>query len=159
MPGMDLEILSGLSQMDDDDMAGAMMGLSQFNYLAGDDDDAETQMMLGALAGYNPELAMMMGWNPFSAAWKGIKALGRGARKVGNALLPGQPFGGGRPARKAAVAQALATQRALAATNPLAQPTPLSAVQPQLPVFPIAAVACSRSASRTVRLPRPARPS
>src|SRR5574342_116923 len=132
MPGMDLEILSGLSQLDDDDMAGAMMGATSFNYLAGDDD--ETQMMLGALAGYNPELAMMMGWNPFSAAWKGLKAVGRGARSVGRAVLPGAIGQALLPvARKAAVQQALMQQ---AARNPLAQQTPLSAVQPQLPGVP-----------------------
>jgi hypothetical protein len=140
---MDLEILSGLQNLDDDGMAGAMMGLDQFNYLSGD-DDPETQMMLGALAGYNPELAMMMGWNPFSTVWKGVKALGRGAQKVGNALLPGNPFGGVH--KKAAVRNALAAhQTALARppmpaynpyANPLAQPTPLSAVQPQLPGVP-----------------------
>lgn len=139
MPGMDLEILSGLQNLEDDGYgsAGAMMGLDQFNYLSGQ-DDAETQMMLGALAGYNPELAMMMGWNPFSSLWKGVKAVGRGARSVGNALLPGQPFGGGhRPtAPKAAVANALAAHRGALAQSPLAMPTPLSAVQPQLPGVP-----------------------
>ncbi len=133
MPGMDLEILSGLSQLDDDgySSAGAMMGFNEFNYLAGDDEE---QAMLGALAGYNPELAMMMGWNPFGAAWRGIKAVGRGAQKVGNALLPGNPFGGvRRTAPKAAIARALTAH---AAASPLAQATPLAAVQPQLPGVP-----------------------
>jgi hypothetical protein len=50
---MDLEILSGLASMADDDM----MGVEDFNYLAGDDDLGA----LGYLEGYNPELAMMMG--------------------------------------------------------------------------------------------------
>ncbi|MGE3392212.1 MAG: hypothetical protein AB7O21_19560 [Gammaproteobacteria bacterium] len=106
------------------------MGLDAFNYLAGGDDDYETQQMLGVIAGYNPELAMMMGWNPFSTLWKGAKAVGRGLKKVGGAVLPGA-VGNllGLNARKQAI-------RRLAAQSPLAQQTPLSAVQPQLPGVP-----------------------
>lgn len=132
MPGMDLEILSGLME------GGAMMGAAptSFNYLAGQDD--ETQMMLGALAGYNPELAMMMGWNPLSALWKGVKAVGHGAARAADWALPGavgQALGlhhTGSPAHKMAVQRALVAH----AQSPMAQQTPLSAVQPQLPGVP-----------------------
>jgi hypothetical protein len=60
---MDLELLSGLAEMEGDDDAGigalmgALMGARDFDF-AGDDDMGE---LMGALAGYNPELAMMMG--------------------------------------------------------------------------------------------------
>lgn len=61
MPGMDLELLSGLAEMEGDgDMGalmGALMGARDFDF-AGDDELGE---LMGALAGYNPELAMMMG--------------------------------------------------------------------------------------------------
>lgn len=64
MPGMDLELLSGLAEMEGDDIGddvgalmGALMGARDFDF-AGDDDMGE---LMGALAGYNPELAMMMG--------------------------------------------------------------------------------------------------
>lgn len=127
MPGMDLEILSGLQMLDDDEMSGAMMGLDSFNYLSGDDD--ETEAMLGALAGYNPEMAMMMGWNPLKWAAKKVKGA---ARKI-------NPFGGGG-GKKAAIGKALALAAAAGggalARNPMAQSTPLSAVQPQLPGVP-----------------------
>ena len=128
MPGMDLEILSGLQALaDDDDMSGAMMGLDSFNYLAGDDDDQE-QAMLGMIAGYNPELAMMMGWNPFSALKKGAQRVGRGVKG-----LFGR--GGGRKPVSPAV-QAIARLAAGQAQSPLARSTPLSAVQPQMPGVP-----------------------
>jgi len=125
---MDLEILSGLQMLDDDEMSGAMMGLDEFNYLSGE-DDAE-QAMLGALAGYNPEMAMMMGWNPFSWAKKKVKGV---AKKL-------NPFGGGG-GKKAAIAKALQLAAAtggaaLAAPAPFSRPTPLAAVQPQLPGVP-----------------------
>lgn len=150
MPGMDLELLSGLQNMEDsDDMnsavaammgalagggGGNMMGAEAFNYLAGmadDDDDDPRQVMLGAIAGYNPELAMMMGWNPFSTVWKGIKKVGRFGKKAGRAILPGAVGNLLFP-----MAQAAALQRAAKAASPFAQPTPLSAVQPQLPGVP-----------------------
>jgi hypothetical protein len=123
MAGMDLEILSGLYGDDNGDMSGDMMGLDSFNYLAGGDDGAE-QAMLGAIAGYNPELAMMMGWNPLSALKRGAGAVGR---KFG--------FGGGKSPNKML---ALAKVAALAkmTQNPLAQSTPMSAVQPQMPGVP-----------------------
>lgn len=121
MAGMDLEILSGLAEME-----GDMMGASTFNYLGGEDDGE--QQLLGAIAGYNPELAMMMGWNPLSALRSGASFLKRKA------------FGGGG-ASKAAIAatamKALASQRqAQAQASPFAQPTPLSVVQPNLPGVP-----------------------
>ena len=127
MAGMDLEILSGLADMD---MEGDMMGATSFNYLGammGEDD--QEQQLLGAIAGYNPELAMMMGWNPLSALKKGAGFLKRKA------------FGAARTASPAVIAatamKALATQRqAQAMQSPLAAPTPLSVVQPNLPGVP-----------------------
>lgn len=131
MAGMDLEILSGLQGFDDD-MSGDMMGAPEtFNYLGAmmGAEDAE-QEMLGLIAGYNPELAMMMGWNPFSALKRGAKWVGRKAFGAGKAAL--------NPAAVAATAmKALTHQRAAQAMqNPLARPTPLSAVQPQMPGVP-----------------------
>lgn len=140
MPGMDLEILSGLAQLADQngDMSGSMMGLDSFNYLAGDDDDDDG--LLGAIAGYNPELAMMMGWNPLNVIKHAIdprtpfRLLTQGGRK--------KIFGGGK-GRGAAQNQAQKAMATMAAAqmmrqsqSPLAQQTPLSVVQPQLPGVP-----------------------
>jgi len=117
MPGMDLEILSGLQGMDDDDG----MGFDSFNYLAGEDDGE--QAMLGMIAGYNPELAMMMGWNPLSALKRGAGAVGR-------------KFGIGKKSPSKMLALAKVAALAKATQSPLAQSTPLSAVQPQMPGVP-----------------------
>jgi hypothetical protein len=160
MPGMDLELLSGLQQLSDDDMSGgprfagdlmgALMGQQQpqaFNYLAGYQQQPQAfnylaglemspqeearQAYLQQLAGYNPELAMMMGWNPFSALknaakWVGQKAGGLVSQVpvAGNLLSQLIPFGGQRP------------QLPPPPPSPMAQPTPLSAVQPHMPGVP-----------------------
>jgi len=126
MAGMDLEILSGLQQMEDD-MSGDMMGLDSFNYLAGGDDDGG---MLGAIAGYNPELAMMMGWNPWGAIKKAVDP------RTPFRMLKQQFGRGGRTApaaQQAAVLQALVKAQG---QSPLARQTPLSAIQPQMPGVP-----------------------
>jgi hypothetical protein len=148
MPGMDLEILSGLASMmgDDDDMSGAMMGMQNFNYLAGDDGE---QAMLGAIAGYNPELAMMMGWSPWGAIktaidprtpFKAIANLAKGKNPfaAGNALGVGKPNRAAQLQKALQVAQQGQAMQAMAAqqASPFAQPTPLSMVQPQLPGVP-----------------------
>jgi hypothetical protein len=154
MPGMDLELLSGLQRLSDDDMSGApqwgdmgdlmgnqpqafnylaglgaMMGAQPqaFNYLAGmqmSQEEEARQAMLGNLAGVNPELAMMMGWNPFSAikdaaSWVGKKALSLSplARLTGLHNLVNRPHHPPPP-------------------PPMAQPTPMSAVQPHMPGVP-----------------------
>lgn len=136
MPGMDLELLSGLAQMDDDSMEGALMGAlmgsapstfnmlsghDSFNYLGNDDDDDPQQAMLGAIAGYNPELAMMMGWNPFSAIAKGAKWAGKKALS---------------PLAMLARGAGVLPRRSPPQLSPMARPTPLAAVQPQMPGVP-----------------------
>jgi hypothetical protein len=145
---MDLELLSGLQQLGDTNgdmsgnlmgnLMGQMMGAQSFNYLAGYGGDGggfepqaqQQQAMLGMIAGYNPELAMMMGWNPFgaikdAAKWVGNRATGAaGAMFNPMAHLAARALGlggGGHPAPS---------------PSPLAQPTPLSAVQPQMPGVP-----------------------
>lgn len=166
MPGMDLELLSGLQALDDDSLSGApwgaygngnggannnaMMGAlmgalmgnnpaafnylagappSQFNYLAGDDEDAR-QTMLGAIAGVNPELAMMMGWNPFGALKSAASWIGKQARGALPALMPGvgsllqRVLPGGHP------------HHPPPPPSPMAAPTPMSAVQPHMPGVP-----------------------
>jgi hypothetical protein len=160
MPGMDLELLSGLQQLSDDDMSGAprvagdlmgaLMGQQQpqafnylagmmghqpqsFNYLAGlqmSPQEEARQAYLQQLAGYNPELAMMMGWNPFSAIkdaakWVGQKAGGLVSHLPGGNLLSHLiPFGGQHHPHHPPP------------PPPMAQPTPLSAVQPHMPGVP-----------------------
>jgi len=121
MAGMDLEILSGLQGLDDD-MSG---GPESFNYL-GDmmgamQGDMEGNDVLDTIAGYNPELAMMMGWNPLSAIKKLVKRGGGIARKAAT-------FNPAAAAIKALVRQG--------GQSPLARSTPLSAVQPQMPGVP-----------------------
>jgi hypothetical protein len=162
---MDLELLSGLQQLSDEDMSGAprygyggggdmmgaLMGNQQpqafnylgalmgnqpqsFNYLGalmgqmGPQEEAR-QAMLQQLAGVNPELAMMMGWNPFSAIkdaakWVGQKAGGLVSHLpvAGNLLSHLIPFG--------------AQHHPHHPPPPMAQPTPLSAVQPHMPGVP-----------------------
>jgi hypothetical protein len=90
---MDLEILSGLASMADDDMSGAA---EDFNFLAGDDDMGD----IGYLEGYNPELAMMMGRRRRRA-----KAMRRALRNpmarpmplsAVQPMMPGVPDRGGR---------------------------------------------------------------
>jgi len=144
---MDLELLSGLAALDDDDMSGgpqmaalmgALMGQQHqaFNYLSGygpqafnfageDDYEDPHQAMLGAIAGYNPELAMMMGWNPFSAVAKGTKWLGKKAISPFAAL-----------ARGAGILPQHRPMPRPPMPSPMAQPTPLSVVQPQMPGVP-----------------------
>jgi hypothetical protein len=131
MPGMDLEILSGLTQLagygngyGQQDPMAAMMGAApqQFNYLAG----------------YNPELAAMMGWNPLSSIWSGIKSVGHAVTHPISSLtgLLSHPH----PHVRAQAAQQLAAHAQMAQQqmqpSPFAQQTPLSAVQPQLPGVP-----------------------
>ena len=100
MAGMDLELLSGLQALSDQDASGAPVGMmgalmgnlmgapTAFNYLAG----APTAFNM--LAGYNPELAMMMGagMDPATAAhaaasWVGTHLAPLVAKLPG--LLPG----------------------------------------------------------------------
>lgn len=143
MPGMDLEILSGLASMmgGDDDMSGAMMGATNFNYLAGGEDPNE-QAMLGAIAGYNPQLAMMMGWSPWGAIKTAIDPR-TPFRAIANLAQGKNPFGAGnalgasKPNRQAMLQHALqVAQQGQAMQSPFAQPTPLSMVQPQMPGVP-----------------------
>lgn len=136
MPGMDLELLSGLAAMngygdaDDDGMMGAMMGAAptSFNYLAG----------------YNPELAAMMGFG-LSDIWSGVKKVGGYVGK-GLGMLPiaqlvkaatSHPHPQVR-AHAAAQLAAAAQQQPMAPppVSPYAQQTPLSMVQPMLPGVP-----------------------
>lgn len=133
MPGMDLEILSGLTQLTGNGYGGngygqdpmaAMMGAApqNFNYLAG----------------YNPELAAMMGWNPFSSIWNAAKSVGHTVTHPIQALtgLLSHPHPQVR-ANAAAQLQAHAQQAQMQAPmSPFAQSTPLSAVQPQMPGVP-----------------------
>jgi hypothetical protein len=195
MPGMDLELLSGLQNMSDDDMSGngsngwgqgagwgngmngwgngngvnpmmaqlmgalmggpqpqsfnylaglnqqlgAMMGAPQsFNYLAGygyDPVEQQRQALLAQLAGTNPELAMMMGWNPFgaisdAAKWVGQKAGGLVSHIpiAGNLLRNLIPFGGAQHPHHPPPPPP--------PPAPMALPTPLSAVQPNMPGVP-----------------------
>ena len=128
MPGMDLEILSGLTQL----TGGAMMGAppQSFNYLAG----------YGAPSyAPSPDMAAMMGWNPFSALWHGAQAVGRGIEHAAGAVasplvhLLSHPH----PQVRAQAAHALQAQAAqMQPASPFAAQTPLSAVQPQLPGVP-----------------------
>jgi len=138
MPGMDLEILSGLTQLTgyggngygQQDPMAAMMGAApqQFNYLAG----------------YNPELAAMMGWNPLSSLWHGVQAVGRGIGSVVGApihALTGLLSHPHPQVRANAAAQLAAhagqmQQMQQQPASPFANSTPLSAVQPQLPGVP-----------------------
>jgi hypothetical protein len=131
MPGMDLEILSGLTQLTGyggngygQDPMAAMMGAApqQFNYLAG----------------YNPELAAMMGWNPLASLWHGAQAVGKAVASPIHALTgllshPHPQVRANAAAQLQAHAQAAQMQ---APASPFAASTPLSAVQPQLPGVP-----------------------
>jgi len=137
---MDLEILSGLAQLADGngDMSGAMMGLDSFNYLGGGDEDDQHQAMLGAIAGYNPELAMMMGWTPWGAVKAAVdpRTPFRLAARAAQAAKRGIFGGGGGNKALATMAAAQMMRQAQAQQSPLAQQTPLSVVQPQMPGVP-----------------------
>jgi hypothetical protein len=139
---MDLEILSGLAGMADDNgdmsgsMMGDMMGIDSFNYLAGDDDD-----YLDDIAGVNPELAMMMGWSPWGAAKAALdprtpfRLLTKGGRKNIAQAIRGKQKAQAM-AKGMALMQNRAQQQAALAQSAYAQPQPLSMVQPQIAGVP-----------------------
>jgi len=110
---MDLEILSGLDQMDDDMGVG---GAPEY---------------FNALAGYDPaHLAAIMGLslNPFHYLAQAGRGFGRGVYNVTHGRRPWAKIG--RGAMHAAPALALA---AAAARSPFAQPTPLNALVSNVP--------------------------
>jgi hypothetical protein len=135
MPGMDLEILSGLSNQAPSGfnfLSGAAP--QSFNYLAGLNPQLS---MMGAMMGLNPQQTQqavaagaMMGWNPFQSLAnlaKGALHAGQGALST---ILPGalgDMFARGHVFGPAAAHHA-AMQHA-----PMAQPHPLEAVQPHVP--------------------------
>jgi hypothetical protein len=123
MAGMDLEILSGLTQLTGQgngygDPMGAMMGAApqSFNYLAG----------------YNPDMAAMMGWNPLASLWHGAQAVGKAIAPHALVGLLSHPH----PHVRAQAAAQLQAHTSQMQPSPFAQQTPLSAVQPQLPGVP-----------------------
>lgn len=124
MPGMDLEILSGLQQPQGFNFLSGQQP-EAFNYLAGLNPQLS---MMGAMMGMNPQQTQqavaagaMMGWNPFSS----IVNAARGALST---VLPG--------ALGDVFAQHPAAPRHMAphqlAQAPMAQPHPLTAVQPHV---------------------------
>lgn len=124
----DLEILSGLDQMDD-----GMYGddPSAFNMLAGYGGEPDPQALMGALmgAGYDPYTAaaiMGLNLNPLSWVKKGAQGLTRGLYNVTRGKAPWA-----RVAAPAAAAGALLAARA--AQSPMAAPQPLNALVSAVP--------------------------
>ncbi len=133
MPGMDLEILSGLGGAGPQGFNFLSGQPSQFDYLAGNGNG-------GAMMGLNPQLSMMgammgltpqqthqavqagamMGWNPFSAIANVAKGIASGAGGLLSHVLPG-PLGD------------IFAQHPAAHHAPMAQHHPLTAVQPHVP--------------------------